>query len=283
MYYLIGVSEMAKHNATGRNKQPSLAQRQQALARATQSAPVARQPEPTPPTVTALVPTPVQQAVTTAEQSAPTGTVIAIATGKGAAMRDRWSKCLKARPGASLLMPAEIKGLPKDSLITALVPGNPKRRGAADRYEKYGFNMIKGATTTIGKYVEAVSGGNRPMTSEGVALADIAWDINHGFIQVDVSVAAPKPVEEPTVLLPAPEPNVDISTPPTVAELPPLEQEPTAESTTEEVTQETVDAEPIDPTEDNETETPRPTDAWATVNEPPAEVETEASTTSEAA
>jgi hypothetical protein len=223
---------MAKHNATGRSVQPSKSQRQQALARATapQQSVVTQTPAPQP------TPEPTPAPATTA-------TVVAIST-KGAAMRSRWGACLKARPGAALLMPADIKALPRESIITSLVPGNPKRRMAETRYAKYGFNMVKGATTTIAKYVEALSGGNRPLTTESVALADIAWDINHAFIQVDVvNAAAPPEAEQP-----------------------------------EETTQATIDAEPIDPTEDAEpepvaaeAEQPRPTDAWATVNEAPAD------------
>jgi hypothetical protein len=282
MYYLIGVSEMAKHNATGRTQ--SKAQRQAAMN------PRTNPTLPTPATAAALTSPPLvssnpedARAIITGlpavipQPEAPATAVVPF-TGKGAAMRTRWSAVLKSRPGAKLVMPADIKSVPRDSLITALVPGNPKKQNAAKRYEKYGFNMVKGATTTVGRYVEAVAklGKDRSASwaTEGVALADIAWDINHGFIEVTIQAAASQPEQEQPVMqvpvaeVPIPE-NVDVSTPLTVAELPDLE------ITSEEITQETIDAEPIDPTEDAEVEAPRPTDAWATVNEAPAEDSTE--------
>ena len=81
------------------------------------------------------------------------------------------------------MLPKAMGGTDQKSVITLLVSNNPKRRGSATRFAKYVTGM------TVEAYIAAVG-------SKGLALADIAWDINHGFITVAAPVAA-APAEEP--------------------------------------------------------------------------------------
>jgi hypothetical protein len=205
---------MAKnHNATGRtsNAHQSKAQRQAAMnpnnprttpslaTRETQAA--AESGESTGRgNATAVIQANTSAPQTPATTEAPATSVVAF-TGKGAAMKTRWSACLKARPGQKAVFASDIKVLSRESTITSLVAGNPKKQNAAKRYELYGFNMAKGATTTIGKYVEAVKklgeARSASWATEGVAIADIAWDLNHGFISVTVPEI--RPVDETNV------------------------------------------------------------------------------------
>lgn len=173
---------MASHNATGRNKHPSKAERQVALGKA-----MIKNPTPTPTDTKAAPPTDTKPE--------PANNIVPIS--KGAATRARWAVCLKARPGATLVMAADIKALSLDSVITALVEGNPKKRGSEPRYRLYGFNGKKGATTTIGGYLKAMERHGNTL-----AYADMAWDVNHGFIEITevqsvAPEAEPEPVEEP--------------------------------------------------------------------------------------
>ena len=155
---------MVAHNATGRNHHPSKAERQQALVKPIETKPTE-----------------------TKTEAKPTAEVKPIDPNRGAATRARWSACLKSRPGAKLVMAADVKALSHDSVITALVPGNPKKRSAADRYEFYKFNGKEGASVTIGELLKFL--GERH--SHTLAFADIAWDINHGFIKVETPVTQP--------------------------------------------------------------------------------------------
>ena len=191
---------MASHNATGRDKHPSKAERQQALGRAVQARP--KVDAETQAAIDAELsnsqPAPKEEPIANApkpeEKTLPALKVVD--PNKGIATRIRWGKCLKARPGAKLVMPADIKVLSPDSVITSLVAGNPKSRNAATRYALYGFNMEKGATTTIKSYVTKVGKISRAGFSETIAIADIAWDINHGSIQVEEAMSA-APNSEP--------------------------------------------------------------------------------------
>ena len=189
---------MASHNATGRDKHPSKAERQQALGRAVQARPKVDAETQAAIDEELAKPDPIKdqtlQPPKPEEKTLPALKVVD--PNKGIATRIRWGKCLKARPGAKLVMPADIKVLPPDSIITSLVAGNPKSRNAATRYALYGFNMEKGATTTVKAYMTKVGKISRAGFSETVAIADIAWDINHGFIQVEEVMAA-APNSEP--------------------------------------------------------------------------------------
>jgi hypothetical protein len=191
-----------KHNATGRSHQPSKAERQAAMR---QNLP---KPEPKPESkVDDETKAEITKELAESKTPAPAPTkpelkvnvpAVKVADpNKGAATRERWAKCLKARPGATLVMASDIKLLPRDSIITSLSVGNPKKRGSQYRYELYGFNGLKGATCTIHKYVEAVKKTQRESSTESVAIADIAWDINHDFIKVEVTVDRPVNEKDP--------------------------------------------------------------------------------------
>ena len=115
---------------------------------------------------------------------------------RGQATRTRWFGTKSFNPDAPKMMGADIKALPRDTLITALVPGNPKKRSATARYELYGFNGVQGASITIDALLKKL--GERH--SHALAFADIAWDASRLFIKLEVPNAAPAPVEpEPTV------------------------------------------------------------------------------------
>ena len=166
---------MASHNATGRNHHPSKAERQAMM-----------NPKNNPETKAEE-----NKAVAKAEDKTPAkaGSKIEkrVDPNRGAATRARWSVVLKSRPGASLVLPSDIKVLSHDTVITSLVPGNPKRRSAADRYELYGFHGKENVSVTIGEFLKSL--GQRHNAT--LAIADIAWDVNHGFIKLEVPVATP--------------------------------------------------------------------------------------------
>ena len=173
---------MASHNATGRstNAHQSKAERQAMMnparqAQAAADAKAKNEAESKPKTEVAKI-----------------GPKTDPAT-RGLATQARWAVCLKKRPGAKLFMASDIKALPKSSSITSVVAGNPKKQGATTRYEKYGFDGVKGATTTIEAYLNKI----KARWSEGVAYADIAWDINHGFIEVELAAEQPTSTEQP--------------------------------------------------------------------------------------
>jgi hypothetical protein len=185
---------MAQHNATGRNHIPSKAERQAALA-LNKPKPESRVDAETQAEIDAELqnkaapdtPPPAPQTEAKKTEIAP---LKPIDPNKGAATRDRWSACLKARPGAKLYMGNDIKQLPPDSIITTLKAGNPKLRGSATRYD-WVYNGEKGFTTTIKAVVAIYEKKNK---TAKLAYDDIAWDINHQFLQVEVVEAAP--VEE---------------------------------------------------------------------------------------
>ena len=105
----------------------------------------------------------------------PTTVVLADATekpaNKGVAQK-RWKA--GSVLGDNTLFGKTAKTLyPADSTITVLTVNNPKRAGstAARRFAKYRDGM------TIAEYCKAID-------SDSVGYADIAWDVNHGFISV---------------------------------------------------------------------------------------------------
>ena len=110
---------------------------------------------------------------------------------KGLATRNRWSACLKARPGAKLVMPSDVKLLALDSVIVTLQPGNPKKRSSATRYN-WCYDGTKGYRTTIKAVVDKYEKKTKGST---LAYADIAWDVNHGFIEVEAAASAPEPID----------------------------------------------------------------------------------------
>lgn len=189
---------MAKANATGRNASMSKAQRQASFN------PNNRPATPTP---TLPAPTPANTAV--AKVEAKVGKIEKrVDPNRGAVTRQRWSLVLKQFPGSKLVMPPDIKALPHSTVITALVPGNPKKRSAADRYELYGFNGKQGASLTIAELLRRL--GQRH--SHALAFADIAWDVNHRFISLSevVDLDPPKEESEPVAALEhSPEPEAE--------------------------------------------------------------------------
>ena len=108
---------------------------------------------------------------------------------RGQATRTRWFGTKSFNPDAPKMMGADIKALPRDTLITALVPGNPKKRSATARYELYGFNGVQGASITIDALLKRL--GERH--SHALAFADIAWDASRLFIKLEVPNVAPVP------------------------------------------------------------------------------------------
>jgi hypothetical protein len=130
-------------------------------------------------------------------ETKPATEVKVIDPNRGAATRARWSAVLKSRPGAKLLLASDVKPLARNSVITAMVDGNPKKQAAEKRYRIYGFDGKKGAVTTIGAYIDEVT--KNPKFTANIAVADIAWDINHGFIALEVAEKNPEPltVEQP--------------------------------------------------------------------------------------
>ena len=187
-----------KHNATGRTR-PSRAERQAQMRQMVQ-------PQPKPESkvddeTRAEIDKELAESQTKVQSkpAEPTKTNVAplkpIDPNRGMATRIRWSAVLKSRPGAKLVMPADIKVLPDTAVVTSLRSDNPKKRMSLERFERYGFKGLKGATTTIGAYRAAVAKMNKTGCTDAVAIADIAWDINHGFIEVEVPNT--QPVEEP--------------------------------------------------------------------------------------
>jgi hypothetical protein len=86
-------------------------------------------------------------------------------------------------------LPRNMRGLPDASVITLHRGENPKRGAAATRYALYRDGM------TVGDYVKAVTEAN-PKNNRGLAIADLAWDTNHGFITVNAATQAPAEVGE---------------------------------------------------------------------------------------
>ena len=174
---------MAQHDGKMRgNAQPSKAERQAAMNPANQGNGGAQSKEVT---VTA-----------TKDKATQAKVEKRVDPNRGQATRTRWFGTKSFNPDAPKMMGADIKALPRDTLITALVPGNPKKRSATARYELYGFNGVQGASITIDALLKRL--GERH--SHALAFADIAWDASRLFIKLEVPNAAPVPVEpEPTV------------------------------------------------------------------------------------
>jgi hypothetical protein len=129
----------------------------------------------------AAAPTPAETPVV--ESTSTEVTVAAEApANKGVAVK-RW-KAGSVLGDATLFGKTAKAQYPVDSTITILKASNPKRPGStsAKRFAKYRDGM------TIGEYCKAID-------SDSVGYADIAWDVNHGFI----SVAMPN-VEELEVM-----------------------------------------------------------------------------------
>ena len=183
---------MATHNATGRDKHPSKAERQAALGKAVQI-----QPKPEPESkVDAETQAEIDAELSNSKQTQPEAKVPALKVvdpSKGAATRNRWSACLKARPGAKLVMPSDVKVLALDSVIVTLQPGNPKKRSSATRYD-WCYDGTKGYRTTIKAVVDKYEKKTKGST---LAYADIAWDVNHGFIEVEAASSAQEPKVDP--------------------------------------------------------------------------------------
>jgi hypothetical protein len=76
--------------------------------------------------------------------------------------------------------------LPLATIVTVLSSGNPKGRSSATRFAWYGSNGVAGHTLTIAQYVAACIKASGTQHSAGavttLAMADLAWDFNHGFI-----------------------------------------------------------------------------------------------------
>lgn len=106
---------------------------------------------------------------------------------KGAATSLRWGAALRGNThGTAVTTGAHIKALPVDTIITVLATVNPKGRNSATRFNLYGANGQAGHTLTIAQYIAAQTKHFGVTKSAGavttLALADIAWDFNHGFI-----------------------------------------------------------------------------------------------------
>ena len=183
---------MAKHNATGRSTHPSKAERQAALGQSMQSKVDAETQAEIDEELANSKQTPKEESVTN-KPEAKVPALKVVDPSKGIATRNRWSACLKARPGAKLVMPGDVKVLALDSVIVTLQPGNPKKRNSATRYD-WCYDGTKGYRTTIKAVVDKYEKKTKGST---LAYADIAWDVNHGFIEVEAAVSAPEPkVEE---------------------------------------------------------------------------------------
>ena len=102
-----------------------------------------------------------------------------VAKGKGAVTAARWGACLKGKAGAVTMLPAHVKALPLETVITCNVAQNPKRGMSEKAFAAYGF-AGQGAVTTLGAYYTALAKGN--MGGATQAAAHVAWDVNHGFI-----------------------------------------------------------------------------------------------------
>lgn len=120
---------------------------------------------------------------------------------KGSATRTRWGACLKARPGAKLIMSSDIKALPHDTVIRSLKDHNPKKKMSADTFELYKFGNKIGAETTIAKYIASLGEPYKGRTHGGAtqAYAHIAWDVNHAFVELIVAQVEPVPAEGETI------------------------------------------------------------------------------------
>ena len=81
--------------------------------------------------------------------------------------------------GAVTMLPAHVKALPLETVITCNVAQNPKRGMSEKAFAAYGF-AGQGAVTTLGAYCTALAKGN--MGGATQAAAHVAWDVNHGFI-----------------------------------------------------------------------------------------------------
>lgn len=157
---------MAKtHNATGRSS--SKADRQVAIQAAVTAAEMA---------LVVATPAPAEVAPTAPANA------LAVIPVRGTSTSKRW------RAGAlnkdNVLLPKTAgASIAANDVITLLVSENPKRKGSKGRFAKYRNGM------TVSEYCEAIG-------TKGLAMADIAWDINHGFIRVNAAVEAPAPAEE---------------------------------------------------------------------------------------
>lgn len=178
---------MATHNAKGRSNHPSKAQRQQALAIHNKPLnPELHQDETKKETL------PESDHNQGVKEETTTTNVVAISPGRGSVTRARWGKCLKARPGAKLIMSPDIKALPPETTIISMRDDNPKKGQSTYTYALYGFANKRGAETTLGAYIKALEprhGGAR------AAYGHVAWDVNHGFIELKVPAVAEAPQE----------------------------------------------------------------------------------------
>jgi hypothetical protein len=75
------------------------------------------------------------------------------------------------------ITPANAKAIPATAVITVLVTGNPKRKAPALRFAKYHTGML------ASQYAAAI--GNNTL-----AMLDLAWDFNHGYIGLSQLPAA---------------------------------------------------------------------------------------------
>ena len=95
---------------------------------------------------------------------------------------EKWRKGCKSEV---FLLPENVADEDPRSRIHILVDGNPKSGAPARRFVLYRNEM------TLADYVSEIR--RRKLGTEGVALADLAWDQNHMFIRWD------KPASEPPV------------------------------------------------------------------------------------
>lgn len=177
---------MASHNATGRNAHPSKAERQAAMRNLAHKPEDKKEDKVTDTKTESKTDETKTDTKTEAKTPAPAPT-------KGSATRARWAVCLKATPDAQPLMAADVKILSPDTVITSLVAGNPKKRTSAIRYELYGFDGKQGSKITLGALI--AKGEKRFGAS--LLYADVAWDVNHKFIQLEVPVSHPVNEKDP--------------------------------------------------------------------------------------